>query len=278
MSEPDADEREARFRAAVEGSLDAFFVFSCARDESGEIVDLVFADLNTRAAEVIGLPRAEILGQRLCELRPVNRESGFFERYVEVFRTGMAVEEETVVRLPDGSRKWVHHQVIPLPDGVAITSRDVTRYRQLEVDLRVALARAEEAAATLREQQETILALSVPIVEAWEGVLALPVIGAVSEARAQQMLERLLEEIVRRGALFAILDLTGMGAVDAGCMRRLLSVSQAAGLLGCRCLLSGISGEVARRMIEAGAEGAEVPTFGRLRDALRYALAERRRG
>ncbi|HSN99078.1 MAG TPA: STAS domain-containing protein, partial [Candidatus Nanopelagicales bacterium] len=99
-----------------------------------------------------------------------------------------------------------------------------------------------------------------------------------SEGRGQQILERLLEEIVRRQARFAILDLTGMGAVDAGCVGRLLSVSRAAGLLGCRCLLSGISGEVARRMIEAGANGADVPTFGRLKDALRYAMGERRRG
>lgn len=263
---------DARFRAAVEGSLDAFFVLVCYRDESGRIVDFIFADLNRRGAEVLGLPREAILGQRLCELRPVNRAAGFFDRYLRVFETGEILEEETVVALPDGGRKWVHHQVVPLPDGVAITSRDVTRYRKLEADLRDAWGRAERAAAELLAQRETILALSAPIIEAWAGVLALPVIGELDEARARQIMERLLDEIVERRARFVILDLTGAVIADATPAVHLLALARAAGLLGCQCMLSGISGEVARALVEAGAEATGLPTFARLREALRHAV------
>jgi PAS domain S-box-containing protein len=136
---------EARFRAAIDGSLDAFLVLTCAHDDAGAVVDFVFANLNVKAAEVLGVPRERIIGQRLCELRPVNRTNGFFERYLRVFERHEVLEEEAVVPLPDGGRKWVHHQVVPLPDGVAITSRDVTRYRKLEADLRDALDAAERS-------------------------------------------------------------------------------------------------------------------------------------
>lgn len=272
-SEREASEAsDTRFRAAVEGSLDAFFVLTCVRDDEARIVDFTFADLNRRGAEVLGLPREAILGQRLCELRPVNRAAGFFDRYLRVFETGEILEEETVVALPDGGRKWVHHQVVPLPDGVAITSRDVTRYRKLEADLRDALDRAEGAAAELLAQRETILALSAPVIEAWVGVLALPIIGALDEARAGQIMDRLLDDIVRRRARFVILDLTGAVVADATPVVHLLALARAAALLGCRCLLSGISGEVARALVESGAEVTGLPTFARLREALRHAL------
>jgi len=287
---------EARFRAAIDGSLDAFFVFTCVRDESGAIADFLFVDLNAKGAEVLGKPRAEILGQKLCELRPVNRTNGFFARYVRVFETQTILEEESIVPLPEGNKKWVHHQVVPLPDGVAITSRDVTRYRKLEAELRSALESAEQSSRALEEEQrrlekeffyharteavlvrqrETISELAVPVVEAWEGVLALPVIGMIDEARAAQIMTRLLEEIGRTQARFVVLDLTGVSTVDTASIGYLLDVARAAALLGSRCVLSGIGGQVARAIVESDSFSGDLKTFARFRDALGYALRHR---
>jgi anti-anti-sigma regulatory factor len=284
---------DARFRAAIESSIDAVFILTCDRDASGRIVDFVFADLNARGAAVLGIPREHVLGQRLCELRPVNRTHGFFERYLRVFETGEPLEEEAVVPLPEGGRKWVHTMVVRLPDGIALTSRDVTVYRKLEADLREALERAEQYADALEEknralaaeieertrtevallaQQETILSLSTPIVEAWEGILLLPLIGKLDEARAALVQGRLLEAVARTGARFAILDLTGVGGADAATVEHLLAMARAASLLGSRCLLSGIGGAVARAIVETGADVSGLPTFARMRDAVRFAL------
>jgi diguanylate cyclase (GGDEF)-like protein/PAS domain S-box-containing protein len=126
---------EARFRAAADGSLDAFYVLRAVR-EQGRVVDFAFVDMNARAESLLGRPRGQILGQRLCELLPVNRTAGFFERYLRVLERGTVLEEECEVSVPGVQAAWIHHQVVPLDDGVAITSRDVTDRKQQEEALR----------------------------------------------------------------------------------------------------------------------------------------------
>ncbi|MEO7966679.1 MAG: diguanylate cyclase [Gemmatimonadaceae bacterium] len=127
---------EARFRAATDGSMDAFYVLRALRDARGEVMDFEFAELNSRAGALLGHSREFIVGQRLCELIPSTRTDGFFDKYREVMDGGTVLEEEFEVRNPKVNAAWIHHQVVPLRDGVAITSRDVTERRQQEDALR----------------------------------------------------------------------------------------------------------------------------------------------
>jgi PAS domain S-box-containing protein len=284
---------EARFRAAVEASLDVFVIFQCDRDPTGKIVDFVFEDLNARAVAVLGGRREEVVGKRLCDLRPDVRDTGLFDKYVRVVETGEPMDAEALVLRPPGLTAWTHQQAVPLANGVAVSSRDISAKKQMEAELRTALERqklyaeeleqknrqlAEENAERLRteqimrKQQETMRAMSTPIIQAWEGVLVLPVIGALESARATQMMERLLGEIVRTRGRFAVLDLTGVDAVDGATVAHLLSIVRATNLLGSRCLVSGISPSIARTMTEIGASSEGFLTFGLLQDALRYAL------
>jgi PAS domain S-box-containing protein len=129
-------ESEARFRAAAEGSLDAFFILQCVRDEMGHIVDFTFADLNSNAEKMISMSKEEVIGKRLCELIPINRTAGFFEKYVRVVETQTVLEEEFPISTPEISATRLHHQVVPLPDGVAITSRDISEGKSAEEALR----------------------------------------------------------------------------------------------------------------------------------------------
>lgn len=130
------EESEARFRAATDGSMDAFYVLRAVRDAGGELLDFEFVDLNARAEGLLGHSRREVLGQRLCELIPANRTLGFVEKYRRVMETGVVLEEECEVVSRDYSAAWIHHQVVPMPDGVAITSRDVTDRKRQEDALR----------------------------------------------------------------------------------------------------------------------------------------------
>ncbi|MBV6521420.1 MAG: hypothetical protein MNPFHGCM_01556 [Gemmatimonadaceae bacterium] len=127
---------EARFRAATDGSLDAFYVLRAVRDGNGTVTDFDFADLNARAAVLLGRPRDRIVGKRLCELIPSTRAAGYFDRYVRVLETQELLEEEFEVSSPDVRAAWIRHQVVPLADGVAIWSRDVTDRKQQEQALR----------------------------------------------------------------------------------------------------------------------------------------------
>ena len=86
------------------------------------------------------------------------------------------------------------------------------------------------------------------------------------------MMEKLLAEIVRTRARFAVLDLTGVDTVDTSTVQHLLSVARAASLLGSRCLVSGISPAVAQAMVSLGSDGGSFTTFGQMQDALRFAL------
>ncbi|WP_437575518.1 PAS domain S-box protein [Sorangium sp. So ce887] len=285
---------ESRYRAAIDGSLDGFSVLRRTVGEPGETVDFVFTEANLLVSQVTSRPREEIIGRRLVEVFPTVHDSGLFDKYERVFRTRERLLAETESVLPGGESLWLQYQIIPLDDGVAVTVRDITTSKRLEAELREALQRRESdaeelqrknrqlaeenaererAEALLRQQQETMLAMSTPIIQAWEGVLVLPVIGTVDTARAAQIMERLLPEIVRTQARFAILDLTGVSAVDAATVSHLLAVVRATSLLGSQCLVSGISPAIARTMTEiGGAEGAFL-TFGLLQSALRHALS-----
>jgi diguanylate cyclase (GGDEF)-like protein/PAS domain S-box-containing protein len=130
------EESEARLRAAADGSMDAFYVLRAVHDEAGALADFEFVDLNARAASLLGHDRRAILGERLCELLPRNRSDGFFDRYRRVMETGAVLEEEFEVAGGEYTAAWIHHQVVPLRDGVAITSRDITERKQQEEALR----------------------------------------------------------------------------------------------------------------------------------------------
>src|SRR5919107_462332 len=75
-------------------------------------------------------------------------------------------------------------------------------------------AELETQAATVREQRAALRELQTPVIQVWEGILALPIVGALDTARAQDMTEALLERIVATGSEIVLLDITGVPVVD----------------------------------------------------------------
>jgi signal transduction histidine kinase/ABC-type amino acid transport substrate-binding protein len=132
----EAQANQMRFQSAMAGSLDAVFLLDAMRDESGIIRDFRIRDLNERGEQLIQASRAEAIGQRLCEFRPVNRTGGFFEKYVRVVETGEPLEEEFSIDAPPVVATWIYHQVVKVGDGIIITSRNISERKQLESDAR----------------------------------------------------------------------------------------------------------------------------------------------
>lgn len=126
----DVQTTTARLRAAVEGNLDSVYFLQALHNNQGDVIDFVFTDLNERALQALGMAYDDVIGQQLCELLPINRTAGFFERYVAVYRSGITLEEEFHLDTPQFPDTWLHHQVVPVPDGVVISSRDVTESRR----------------------------------------------------------------------------------------------------------------------------------------------------
>jgi rsbT co-antagonist protein RsbR len=127
----------------------------------------------------------------------------------------------------------------------------------------------------VRQQQE-MLELSTPVVQMWQGIVALPLIGTLDSARTQIVMESLLSRIVETGAATAIIDITGVPTVDTLVAQHLLKTVAAARLMGADCIISGIRPQIAQTIVYLGVDLGDVVTKATLADAL--ALAFTRNG
>ncbi len=125
----------------------------------------------------------------------------------------------------------------------------------------------------VRQQQE-MLELSTPVVQLWEGILALPLIGTLDSARTQVVMENLLQKIVATGAGIAIIDITGVPTVDTLVAQHLLKTVAAARLMGADCIISGIRPQIAQTIVHLGVDLGNVITKATLADAFAIALAK----
>ena len=128
----------------------------------------------------------------------------------------------------------------------------------------------------ISRQQQEMLELSTPVVELWEGVLALPLIGTLDSARTQVVMESLLQRIVETGSAIAIIDITGVPTVDTLVAQHLLKTVAAARLMGADCIISGIRPQIAQTIVHLGVDLQGVITKATLADA--FAVALRRTG
>jgi len=124
----------------------------------------------------------------------------------------------------------------------------------------------------ITEQAEQLLELSTPVVKLWDGVVAVPLIGTLDSARSQIVMERLLQALVDTGSPFAILDITGVPAVDTQVAQHILKTVVAARLMGAECVISGIRPQIAQTVVALGIEFGDIVTKASLADALLHTL------
>ncbi len=123
-------------RAAANGSLDGFVLLKAWPGGLNPVQDFTIIDINRRGADLTGIARDELLGQKLCEKLPVSRSAGFYDRYVQVMYSGTPLEEEFEIHRDSSGPHWLHHQIVPIADGVAITVRDITERKHNELEVR----------------------------------------------------------------------------------------------------------------------------------------------
>jgi rsbT co-antagonist protein RsbR len=124
----------------------------------------------------------------------------------------------------------------------------------------------------IAEQAEQLLELSTPVVKLWEGVVAVPLVGTLDSARTQVVMEKLLQTLVDTGSEHAIIDITGVPAVDTQVAQHLLKTVVAARLMGAECTISGIRPQIAQTIVALGIEFGDIRTKATLADALVAAL------
>lgn len=125
-------------------------------------------------------------------------------------------------------------------------------------------------------QTDEIADISTPVIRVWDGILALPIIGTLDSARTQIVMENLLQEIVETGSSIAILDISGVPAVDSLVAQHLIKTVSATRLMGAECIISGIRPEIAQTVVHLGIDLSSIITKASLASALAYAFKSMR--
>jgi rsbT co-antagonist protein RsbR len=126
----------------------------------------------------------------------------------------------------------------------------------------------------ISDQVTTMMELSTPVVQLWDGIIAVPLVGTLDSARTQLVMEKLLDTLVATGADHAVIDITGVPTVDTEVAQHLLKTVSAARLLGAECTISGIRPQVAQTIVSLGIEFGDIATKASLADALALALRQ----
>ena len=132
---------------------------------------------------------------------------------------------------------------------------------------------AQFAKRRVIDSGKAMLAMSTPVTSIWDGILLLPLVGIVDSQRTQDIMEKTLSRISESRARVFVMDISGVVTVDTAVANNFIRITQATRLMGCDCIISGISPSVARTLVELGANVGEVRTTATLRDALQLALA-----
>jgi rsbT co-antagonist protein RsbR len=127
-----------------------------------------------------------------------------------------------------------------------------------------------EKLATIELQRSAIRELSTPIMEVWNGILCLPIVGIMDTTRSADMTDALLRAVVRTRARAAIIDITGIEVMDTHTADHFIRMAKAVRLLGAECMLTGINPQIAQTVVHMGLDMADVVSHRSLRDALQH--------
>jgi rsbT co-antagonist protein RsbR len=134
----------------------------------------------------------------------------------------------------------------------------------------------EDKLATIDQQRAAIRELSTPIMEVWDGILCLPVVGIMDSSRSADMTDALLRAVVSTRARCTIIDITGIEVMDTSTADHFIRMAKAVQLLGAACVLTGLNPQIAQTLVHMGVELEGLVTHRSLRDALQHFVGQRR--
>lgn len=257
VSSPDPDERLRELEAML-NAITEYQIIKLGTD--GRI-----ASWNPGAEAVQGYRSEEVVGQPVAMFyTEEDQAAGVPQRELQTARDTGRVEFEGWRVRRGGERFWASVILAPIRDesdtvtGFVKVTRDETERREQEV--------------RLQRQRDEILELSTPVIQVWDKVLVLPIIGTLDSQRAARLTESLLEKIAESQGEIIILEVSGVPTIDTQVGQHLLKTVQAAALMGTVSILSGVRAEVAQSMVNLGVDLGQLRSRNTLRDALQLAL------
>jgi len=128
--------------------------------------------------------------------------------------------------------------------------------------------------AKKEQTARTVVLGATPVSMLWDKLLLLPIVGTIDSRRAQELTETMLKKIDQEKASVIILDIRGVPAIDSAVANHLIKITKATRLMGCECIICGISAAVAQTMVSLGVDLHDIVTIAALKDALTTALGK----
>ncbi|MDQ6992921.1 MAG: STAS domain-containing protein [Mariprofundus sp.] len=132
---------------------------------------------------------------------------------------------------------------------------------------------ADTQKAMISEQISAMSAMSTPVMQIWKDVLMIPIVGTVDSSRSQEIMDAMLEGLTHTDSEIIILDIQGVASIDSAVANHLLKITKAVTMMGCHCIVSGVTSHVAQAMANLGLDLGRVNSAPTLRKGLRMALA-----
>ena len=215
--------------------------------------------LNDSGQKLLGKEFIEVQGKRCADVFQSTHCNTEDCRMLRAMENGVSESSRNEVTI-NGKKIPIEYFTAPLKDN------DGNTVGGLEYILDITERVKHEN--RLREQAQTIREISTPAIKLWEGVVVLPVVGVIDTMRAQQMMEKMLDKIVATSAKVIILDISGVAAVDTAVANHLIKITKATKLMGCQCIISGVSPAVAQTIVHLGINMEGIQTNSTLSDAL----------
>ncbi|AEV99331.1 anti-anti-sigma factor [Niastella koreensis] len=232
------------------------------REQSAELLDALLKALTSENLSDFNTEGFNTVYEILSGISISRARQGFSPRETGIFVFSLkdAILKSLIVELSNDQEALVETLIVmnKLLDNLGIVTFETYIKGREEVILR---------------QSDEISEISTPVIRVWDGILALPIIGTLDSARTQVVMESLLQNIVDTGSTIAILDISGVPAVDSLVAQHIIKTVAATRLMGAECIISGIRPEIAQTVVHLGIDLSSIVTKASLANALKYAFA-----
>jgi PAS domain S-box-containing protein len=230
-------------------------------DPSGNVLSW-----NPTAERLKGWKAEEIVGQHFSRFYPPEDvQRGKTDMELRVAAEQGRFEDEGWRVRKDGTRFWANVVITALRDAqgqvraFGKVTRDMTERRAAEEKIR-------------KQTQELLDMATVPVVQVWDGIVLVPLIGTLDSQRTQQLMDRVLNRVMETSSPVAILDITGVPAIDTQTAQHLIEAVSAVRLLGSDVVLTGVRPVIAQTLVHLGIDLTNITTRASLAAGLRLAL------
>lgn len=271
-NEPPEQRVEATERSTVDSGrlcemiIDGAPISMFVKDQRGR-----YLFLNEATERTMGLAREQVLGKTDFEIFSKAEAEDYWAADLKVIETGQPLTREDVMILGGQTTHWITTK-FPLfnREGRAFAACSTVMEITSLVQAREMNERLQKE--LIRVQEESLRALSTPVLPIAEGVLVMPLVGAIDRSRAELVLSTLLQGVTEHRADVVILDITGVPQVDGAIAATLGRAAQAVKLLGAEAVLTGVRPQIAQTLVSLGVELTGIVLKSTLQSGVAYAL------